>query len=133
MFTTADIDWFAEKHLWPGLKSFVLIERALEQNRRIKREARTYISSPDARRAPRGHRARPRGVENGLHWMLDVAFHEDQSLVRRTMRPHLSLLRKLALMLVRREKTHKRGVATKRKRAAWDPYHLKLLGAALHQ
>jgi predicted transposase YbfD/YdcC len=139
VFTTADIDWFEEKQLWPGLKTFVLIEseRSSKTTGEIKHEARTYITSLDASDPARlaamvrGHW----GVENGLYWMLDVAFHEDQSLVRKDHAPrNLSLLRKLALMLVRREKTHKRGVATKRKRAAWDPdYLLKLLGAALDQ
>lgn len=139
VFTTADVGWFSDKHLWPGLKSFVLVEseRQSKATGEITREARAYISSLDATDPARlgdivrGHWS----VENNLHWMLDVAFREDQSLVRKDHAPrNLSLLRKLALMLVRREKTHKRGVQTKRKRAAWDPdYLLKLLGAALDQ
>ncbi len=112
-------------------------ERQSKATGEITREARAYISSLDATDPARlgdivrGHWS----VENQLHWMLDVAFREDQSLVRKDHAPrNLSLLRKLALMLVRREKTHKRGVQTKRKRAAWDPdYLLKLLGAALDQ
>lgn len=139
VFTTSDVAWFAEKHLWAGLKSFVLVhsERQDKKTGELKTEDRTYISTLDATNPARlGTTVRDHwGVENRLHWMLDVAFREDLSLVHKDHAPrNLSLLRKLALMLVRREKTHKRGVQTKRKRAAWDPdYLLKLLGAALDQ
>lgn len=72
-------------------------------------------------------------MENHLHWALDVVFRQDASRIRKDHAPRsLSLLRKLALVMVRKEKRHKRGVQTKRKRAAWDPdYLLKLLAAGL--
>jgi predicted transposase YbfD/YdcC len=52
-------------------------------------------------------------VENNLHWMLDVAFGEDDSRVRR-----------IALMLLKHEKTAKVGVKARCKKAGWDRNHL---------
>jgi predicted transposase YbfD/YdcC len=73
----------------------------------------------------RGHWA----VENNLHWMLDVQFGEDQSRVRvGHAAENLSRLRRLALNLLKQEKTCKKGLAIKRLKAGWDtPYLLKVL------
>ena len=134
VYSTSDVGWFCEKSLWPGLKSFILVESKRERtDGTIECDKRAYISSLDGG-APDvlGKLVRRHwSVENQLHWMLDVAFREDQCKVRKDHGPrNLSLLRKLALMLVRRESTHKRGVATKRKRAAWDNnYLLKVISA----
>jgi predicted transposase YbfD/YdcC len=135
VLTTSDVSWFAERHQWAGLKSLVLVQCERQGKGGRKSEARTYISSLEGR-DPAALAAWVRGhwsVENQLHWALDVVFREDQSPIRKDHAPrNLSLLRKLALMLVRKEKSHKRGVQIKRKRAAWDPdYLLKLLAAGL--
>ena len=135
VYTTSEVGWFAERNKWAGLKSLVLVQCERQGQGASKREARTYISSLDGRDPValgawvRGHWS----VENQLHWALDVVFREDQSCIRKDHAPrNLSLLRKLALMLVRKETSHKRGVQIKRKRAAWDPaYLLKLLAAGL--
>lgn len=135
IFTTNEIGWFSEKTLWPGLKSFVLIESEREEKGTIRNERRTYISSLDGSDPARlGKVVRDHwSVENRLHWMLDVVFHEDDCKVRKDHGPqNLSLLRKLALMLVRKESTNKRGAAVKRKRAAWDnDYLLKVISAGI--
>ncbi len=135
VYTTCQVSWFADRHQWAGLKSLVLVECERLDKEPGSLEARTYISSlegsnPEAMGAwVRGHWS----VENHLHWALDVVFREDASRIRKDHAPrNLSLLRKLALMMVRKEKSHKKGVQTKRKRAAWDPdYLLKLLAAGL--
>lgn len=132
--STSDVGWFSEKKLWPGLKSFILVESKRERSDgTIECDERTYISSLDGDvPAALGQFIRRHwSVENQLHWMLDVAFREDECRVRKDHGPrNLSLLRKLALMLVRKESTHKRGVAVKRKRAAWDNnYLLKIISA----
>ena len=72
------------------------------------------------------------GIENSLHWGLDMAFQEDESRVRTGHIAHtahnLSLLRRMALNLLRRETTAKGGIAAKRKQAGWnDGYLLKVL------
>jgi hypothetical protein len=69
------------------------------------------------------------GIENSLHWVLDMAFDEDSSRVRKDHAPqNLATLRQLALNLLRQEKTDKNGVKARRLRAGWDnDFLLKVL------
>ena len=69
------------------------------------------------------------GIENGLHWTLDLAFDEDRCRVRKDHGPeNLALLRHIALNLLKQEKTCKRGIKGKRLLAAWNQdYLLKVL------
>lgn len=65
-------------------------------------------------------------VENKLHWILDVAFREDESRLRKgDGAENFSVLRRIALNLLKKEKTDKTGVETKRLRAGWDNNYLK--------
>jgi len=70
------------------------------------------------------------GVENQLHWVLDVVFAEDQSRARTGhAAANLAALRRLALNLLKCDKTLKRGIRGKQKGAGWDhAYLLHLLG-----
>jgi len=69
------------------------------------------------------------GIENSCHWVLDVAFREDDSRVRKDHGPeNLAVLRHIALNLIREEKTVKLGVKNKRIKAGWDnEYMAKVL------
>jgi predicted transposase YbfD/YdcC len=144
-FVTGEVDWLRERHQtdgaesWAGLQSIGMVEaRRREGGPGVPEsvERRYYISSlagdeaGSAQRfawAVRGHW----GIENGLHWVLDVAFREDDCRVRREHAPqNLATLRHLALSLLRREKTAKMGVKARRLKAGWDPAYLeKVLGA----
>lgn len=65
------------------------------------------------------------GIENGLHWVLDVAFNEDRMRQRdRNGIENLALLNRLAVSLLRQDKTVKAGVKCKRKAAGWDDDYL---------
>jgi predicted transposase YbfD/YdcC len=64
-------------------------------------------------------------VENGLHWVLDVAFQEDQSRLRRDYAAeNMAVLRHLALSLLRQESTCTNGIKVKRLKAALDEHYL---------
>ena len=98
-------------------------------------ETRFYISSLGLQ--PRVFAGAVRGhwsIENNLHWVLDVAFREDASRVRKDHGPeNLALVRRIALSLLKRAPTEKKvGVACKRKQAGWDDDFLAevLLGQA---
>jgi predicted transposase YbfD/YdcC len=97
-------------------------------------EARFFISSlkPKVKtfaRAVRGHW----GIENSLHWVLDVCFREDDCRLRRDHGPeNLALLRRMAAAFLKKETSMKGGIACKRKQAGWDNEYLeKVLGAGL--
>lgn len=118
---------------WAGLRSLVRVEaeRYHKATGKTEQETRYYISSlaPDA--ALINHKIRQHwGIENKLHWVLDVAFSEDLSRKRAgNAAQNFSLLNRIALNLLKQETTLKRGIKGKRLKAAWDPpYLLKLLG-----
>jgi predicted transposase YbfD/YdcC len=74
------------------------------------------------------------GIENRLHWVLDVAFREDQSKVSQGYAPeNLAVLRHIALNLITQEKSIKAGTHAKRMRAGWDDQYLfKVLSNTAH-
>jgi predicted transposase YbfD/YdcC len=123
--------WFADLGKWEGLASVGMVESTREINGQVTRERRYYLSSlkldvETFARAVRGHWA----VENKLHWVMDVCFREDQSRARQGYAAeNLATLRRLALNLLKQEKTKKRGIRGKMLNAGWHhPYLLKLLG-----
>jgi predicted transposase YbfD/YdcC len=112
---------------WKGLESFILVESERRVGDRVTHESRYYIASlpPDN---PASLGANIRGhwsVENPLHWHLDVAFNEDASMVSAGHgAENLSLLRKIVLTMMTRDKSRKLGIAANRKRAGWNDEHL---------
>jgi predicted transposase YbfD/YdcC len=97
-------------------------------------ELRYFVSSlkPQAKKFARAVRSHW-GIENSLHWVLDVSFREDKSRLRKDHGPeNLALIRRLAASLLKNETTAKGGVACKRKQAGWDnDFHQTVLGAKL--
>ena len=129
IYVTQEVAWYADHRQWKGLKSLIMIESERQLGEKISRENRYYISSLKEGASSLGGKIRGHwSVENELHWGLDVSFGEDGSRVReRNGAENLSLLRKMALMMLKREKSSKRGVAGKRKKAGWDPSYLAKL------
>ena len=126
-----NLAWFADLSRWEKLHSVGVAESVREIEGVIQTERRYFLSSlpldvPRFARAVRGHW----GVENQLHWVLDVQFGEDQSRARSGFAAeNLATLRRLALNLLKHETTKKRGIRGKQKNAGWDHrYLLRLLG-----
>lgn len=123
-------DWVTGFDEWRDLKSLIMVEARREIKAQQTTQRRYYLSSlaPNAAHAAQVIRAHW-GVENSLHWVLDVAFNEDNSRVRLGHAPeNLALVRKITHNLLQQEKTLKRGVKTKRFAAALDDaYLLKVL------
>jgi len=125
------LDWFADCSKWEGLKSVGMVESLREVDGKTTVERRYFLGSlllgvKTFARAVRSHW----GVENKVHWIMDVCFREDQSRARAGYAAeNLATLRRLALNLLRREKTKKRGIKGKQLNAGWDhAYLLRLLG-----
>jgi predicted transposase YbfD/YdcC len=120
---------------WPGLRSVVAVQAERRLGAAPTTEHRYYLASlpPDAALLGQAIRAHW-GVENCLHWVLDVQFREDASPVRVGDGAHnLAVLRHLALNLLRQDRTVRGSLASKRFRAALDPSYLhRLLGDLAH-
>jgi predicted transposase YbfD/YdcC len=116
---------------WRDLRAVgMAITESTDSRGRCRLEARYYIlsvllSAKEFAGAVRGHW----GIENNLHWQLDVSFREDECRVRTDHAPaNLSVIRRFALGLLKRETSCRRGIETKRlKCAASDEYREKVL------
>lgn len=124
------VDWFADRDQWEKLGSFGVVESIRDIQGAVTTERRYYLLSlpRDVRLFAKAAR-RHWGVENSLHWILDVVFKEDQSRAREGYAAqNLATLRRLALNALRRE-TSKRSLRLKVKRAGWNnDYLLSVLG-----
>lgn len=126
---SADIEWLQETHQWPGLKAVCKITSVREIEGEATRRDRYFLLSKNLPAAEAVHVVRSHwGIENGLHWSLDVVMNEDQARNRKGNGPNnLAVIRHMALNLIQRNKT-KGSNRAKFKRAAWnDNFLLELL------
>ena len=114
---------------WDGLKSIVRIESKREINEKISEETRYYVCSLDTKAEVMNTHVRNHWcVENNLHWSLDVGFNEDKNRTRTdNSAENLSIVRRIALNLLKNDKTMNVGIAAKRKAAGWNTKYLEKL------
>ena len=126
--TLGDLSGVARSPLWEAMNMIGMVESERELKGKITRETRFYIGSigTDAATFARAVRAHW-GIENSLHWSLDMAFREDESRVRDDLaRENLAVLRHIALNRLKNDDT-KLGIQNKRLRAGWDENYLAQL------
>jgi predicted transposase YbfD/YdcC len=134
-----EVDWldgdrrFPGEFRLPGAATIIRAQSRAELSGRCRFETRYYISSAKlsaqrAAEAVRGHW----GIENRLHWVLDVVFAEDQSRLRKGHgAKNMAVVRHFAINLIRAA-TDKKSIRLRRKIAGWDPDYLaERLGATL--
>ncbi len=126
-WATSDIDWLFDKALWKGLSTIVMVERERYVDGKTSLDTSYYVTSmgSDAEtiaQAVRGHW----GIENSLHWVLDIAFREDESRIRKENAPaNFATIRHMALNLLRKETSLRRSIKGKRLKAGWDTDYLE--------
>jgi len=127
---STNVDWFADRDQWEGLKSFGAVESVRDIDGVVTTDRRYYLLSlsRDVRLFAKASRLHW-GVENSVHWLLDVVFKEDQSRSREGYAAqNLATLRRLALNALKREKS-KTSMRLKVKRAGWsNDYLFSVLG-----
>lgn len=123
-----DMDWISKAQNWKGVQSIISIEtqRTNKGSDETQREQRFYLSSlyttpQHFNEIVRGHW----GIENGLHWCLDVVFKEDYSTKQAgNAAQNFSLITKIALNLLKNENSKKRSIKNKRLLCGWDETYL---------
>lgn len=121
-WTTASLSKLDMAEDWKGLTQIAMVESERVVNGKTSAERRYYICSAKASaqeilQATRNHWC----IENKLHWVLDMAFREDECRVRKGHgAENLARLRHIALNLLKQDKTTKAGIKNRRLRAGWD-------------
>lgn len=114
---------FPERAEWPGLKTLVMVVRDCEDSKGVKKTgARYFISSLPARAKRLAGIVRAHwGIENGLHWVLDVAFREDRNRARADhAQAIMGVFRRTAISLLKNTPDLKGSMHCRRKQAGWD-------------
>ncbi len=122
----SDLTWLDERSQWKHLQSIGMVEAERHIGDQIAIEHRYYLSSLTSDVTKFAHAVRGHwGIENSVHWVLDVAFHEDESRIRKGFAPaNFAVLRHIALNVLRQDSRCPRGIPTKRLKAGWDNDYL---------
>lgn len=131
IWATSEIGWFAQKDKWKNLRSLIRVQAKRTVNGQTSEEYRYYISSLSADDPQRllayirGHW----GVENSLHWCLDISFADDERRIRKGHgAENFARLSRIALNLLKAQTRHKVGIKTKRLCCGWShDYLLRVL------
>jgi predicted transposase YbfD/YdcC len=126
-----DVEWLQERHDWPALQGVVIVESQREIDGRITQETRLYITSLVLLAEMIGPMIRDHwAVENGLHWVMDMVFRDDECRVRTENAPaNFTTIKHMAQNLFRIA-PGKDSQRLKRKTAGWDDDFLASLVAA---
>jgi len=116
-----DLERLRTRREWVDLQAIVRVQRIRRVGAMESVDVAHYISSRPGSAEELGSAARGHwGIENGLHWVLDVLFREDDNHLKdRTAGENLGMLRRVAISLLRQEKS-KGSISGKQLRAAWD-------------
>jgi predicted transposase YbfD/YdcC len=123
---TSEIEWLGAKASWANLHSVGMVESRREIGASVQIDTRYFLTSLPAQGGRFAQAVRQHwGIENSLHWVLDVSFAEDACRIRKDKGAQtFAVLRHIAVNLLRREPRHKRGIKARRKRAGWDRDYL---------
>jgi predicted transposase YbfD/YdcC len=121
--------YLRQESKWAGLSSLIKLVSVRQLADKTETHTRYFISSwqasaKDFLKAIREHWQ----IENGLHWVLDIAFREDDCRIRKDHAPqNMAVIRHISLNLLKQDRSSKVGIATKRHRAGWDNDYLETI------
>jgi predicted transposase YbfD/YdcC len=126
-----DVAWLKDRHDWPGLKGLIIVESAREIGMRTERETRYYLTSSAWRADRLGPMVRDHwAVENGLHWVMDMTFRDDECRIRTDHAPENFVALKHMAANIARKQPGRDSLRLRLKTAAWDDDYLAKLIAA---
>lgn len=115
-----------QRHDWPGLKSIIEVYSIRELKNKIEEEKRYYLTSLPREARKLNHAIRQHwGIENSLHYVLDISFRDDDSRIRKGNAPeNIAIIKHAALNLLQKSKRPRESIKGLRKVAAWDETRL---------
>lgn len=132
IWSTQELNWLPQKEEWVDLNALVCVRNTRDVKGKTSVEMRYYIASRKADAQKYGFEIRLHwGVENKVHWQLDVSYNEDKSKVRKDNGPeNLSALKRCTMNLLKADTETKAGIKNKRAKAGWDRgYMMRLLNS----
>ena len=131
-YLVTDIEWLYQREAWRGLKGLGMVRSKVTIGEKVTEERRYYITSltnvEQFAKATRAHW----GIENALHWCLDVTFREDHSRIRKDHSPeNMAVVRHLVLDILKLY-PEKISLARKRRRCSYDDAFLANVLRSLH-
>ena len=127
-----DIDWLSQRSAWPELQGIGLsvLTRTVGETTSVEYHYDIHSIKDCTAEAFGKYKRSHWGIENSLHWVLDIAFREDESRCREgNSAENLNILRHMTLNLLKQEQSCKRGIKAKRLLCGWDTAYLtKVLG-----
>ena len=125
-----DIEFISQKEEWKGLKSVGMVRSERQYQGKKSIESRYFLSSLTNHDRFQNSVRTHWQIENSCHWILDIAFREDDSRIRNGYATeNFSTMRKIALNLLKNDMSFKNGVKGKRHAAGWDDaYRSKIIG-----
>lgn len=127
-YTEKDVEWLKERHPeWEGMEGTgACISTVTEKGKTTISVSYSIYSMREMTAKDYGESKRKHwGIENGLHWVLDIGFREDESRIRAgNAAENMNVLRQIGLNLLKQETSYKMGVASKRKKCGYDEKYL---------
>ena len=119
----------AQLHNWPGLKTVVEIHSTRDLSDKVEKEKRYYISSLEGSAKEMLHYVRSHwAIENSLHYVLDIAFRDDESCIRKGNAPmNIGIIKYAALNMLRKAQQKRESIKALRKIAGWNNDRLSLI------
>jgi predicted transposase YbfD/YdcC len=128
-----DVEWLQERYDWPGLKGVIMVGSTRKSDGKVTQETRFYITSLILLANLVGPMIRDHWMfENGLHWIMDMVFRDDECRVRTENAPvNFTTLKHRANNLIRKMPDKNPSQSLKRKTAGWDDHFLASLVAVI--